>query len=537
MPTLKEPSLAAETLRFSNYPAVKKLEELAKHPFDLTLKGNLSAERLAHFTAESAGYRLLYGTERVTDEVIESLVELTREADILKKMALMQSGSILNFIKGCPSENRQVLHTATRDFFENPNPSKAASTAAKQARREIDKLKSFISELDRKNTMRNLIAIGIGGSDLGPRANYLALKHLQKNGRSVRFISNIDPDDAAMAIKDLDLSKTLVIVISKTGTTLETQSNEEFAREYFKEAGLKPEEHFLSVTSQGSPMDDRNRYLESFYIWDWIGGRYSTTSMVGGVILSFAFGFDTYWEFLKGANAMDKQALNQELNKNIALLGAMLSIWNRNFLHYPTLAFIPYSQALVRYPAHIQQVEMESNGKHIDQNGNPVDFATGMVMWGEPGTNAQHSFYQLIHQGTDIIPLEFVGYKQSQGGLDSKWKGTTLQQKLLSNLFAQAIALATGQESDHPNQQFQGNRPSHMLLAKQLTPFALGALLAYFEHKVAFEGFIWGINSFDQEGVQLGKVLAKKLIDRFADRKNSEPYLLGDAFLKQLDTI
>lgn len=284
-------------------------------------------------------------------------------------------------------------------------------------------------------------------------------------------------------------------------------------------------------------MDDRKRYLESFYIWDWIGGRYSTTSMVGGVMLSFAFGFDVYWDFLRGANAMDKQALNRDFNQNVPLLGALLSVWNRSFLHYPTLALIPYSQALSRYSAHIQQVEMESNGKHIDQGGRQVDFPTGPVIWGEPGTNAQHSFYQLIHQGTDIIPLEFVGFKYSQNGADSQWKGTTLQQKLLSNLFAQAIALAVGQKSDNPNQQFKGNRPSHILLGKQLTPYSLGALLGYFEHKVAFEGFLWGINSFDQEGVQLGKVLAKKLIDRFADPKTSEPYPLGDAFLKQLDTI
>lgn len=284
-------------------------------------------------------------------------------------------------------------------------------------------------------------------------------------------------------------------------------------------------------------MDDKKRYRESFYIWDWIGGRYSTTSMVGAVMLSFAFGFEVYWDLLKGANAMDKSALIPDINKNLPLLGALLSVWNRSFLHYPTLALIPYSQALSRYSAHIQQVEMESNGKHIDQMGRFVDFATGPVIWGEPGTNAQHSFYQLIHQGTDIIPLEFIGYKTSQNNQDNTFQGTSLQQKLLSNLFAQAIALAVGQKSENPNQQFSGNRPSHILLGKQLTPYTLGALLSYFENKVAFEGFVWGINSFDQEGVQLGKVLAKKLIDRFADSKKSAPYPLGDAFLKQLNSI
>jgi len=522
---------------FLQYPAYRKLALLANTPFDLAKEGNLTPARLAHFSGESAGYRLLYGTERVTDEVMQALFELAREAHALEKMAQMQSGAILNFIQGYPSENRTVLHTATRDFFEHPNQGKVALAAAQQAKKEVDKLQSFIAAIDQGKQFTDLVTIGIGGSDLGPRAHYVALQHLLKEGRRVHFISNIDPDDAAMVFKGLNLSKTLVVVVSKTGTTLETQANEAFARAYFTKAALPPEKHFISVTSQGSPMDDKQRYLESFYIWDWVGGRYSTTSMVGGLLLSFAFGFDIYWEFLRGANAMDKAALHSAPDKNLPLLGALLSVWNRNFLHYPTLALIPYSQALSRYSAHIQQVEMESNGKHIDQKGHLVQFATGPVIWGEPGTNAQHSFYQLIHQGTDIIPLEFIGYKLSQCGQDHTLQGTTLQQKLLSNLFAQAIALAVGQKSANPNQQFQGNRPSHILLGKQLTPFTLGALLGYFEHKVAFEGFIWGINSFDQEGVQLGKVLAKKVIDRFADPQHSPAYPLGDAFVKQLETI
>jgi glucose-6-phosphate isomerase len=280
--------------------------------------------------------------------------------------------------------------------------------------------------------------------------------------------------------------------------------------------------------------------LESFYIWDWIGGRYSSTSMVGGVLLAFAFGFDVYYEFLKGANAMDKAALNKDVDHNIPLLGALLAVWNRNFLGYQTLALIPYCRALRRFPAHIQQVAMESNGKHIDRAGNRVSFETGEIIWGEPGTNAQHSFYQLIHQGTSIIPLEFVGFRESQYEDDVLFHETTSQEKLLGNMFAQAIGLATGQRSDNPNKEFDGNRPSHILLGKKLTPFALGALLAYYEHKVAFQGFIWGINSFDQEGVQLGKVLANKIIDRFGalkGRKEAPEYPLGDAFLKHLDTL
>lgn len=521
---------------FPQYASAKRLTQLATQPFDLTAKGNLTPERLSTFVAGACGYRLLYGTERVTEEVMMLLRDLAEEAGALKKMEAMQAGEIINSIDGYPSENRAVLHTATRDFFRDPNKSKSAAEAAKAAQKEVEKLKVFIDKIIKEGFFTDMICIGIGGSDLGPRAHYIALQNLLRPGVNVHFISNVDPDDATSALSGVDLKKTLVVVVSKTGTTLETQANEEFVRARFVDAGLRPEKHFISVSSEGSPMDDPKRYLARFYIWDWIGGRYSTTSMVGGVMLSFAFGFDVYWELLRGVHEMDRTALVKTLDINLPLLGALLSVWNRNFLHYPTLALIPYAQALARYPAHIQQVAMESNGKHIDKNGRQVSFQTGPVIWGEPGTNAQHSFYQLIHQGTDIIPLEFIGFKQSQYGHDHLFKGTSLQQKLLSNLFAQAIALATGQESDNPNKQFQGNRPSHIILGKKLTPYALGALLSYYENKVAFEGFIWGINSFDQEGVQLGKVLANKLIDRFANPKGA-PYPLGDAFIKQLDLL
>lgn len=517
--------------------AGRQLAMLARHPFDLTAPGSLTPERLGTFVGEGGGYRLLYGTERVTDEVMHWLGELAKETEVHEKMSKMQEGGVMNYIQGYPCENRCVLHTATRDFFANPNAGQEALAATRQAKKEVEKLKAFIAALDKDNRFTDLVSIGIGGSDLGPRAHYIALEYLLKTGRHVHFISNVDPDDAAMVMKGLDLNKTLVLVVSKTGTTLETQGNEEFVRACFKDAGVDANQHFVSVTSEGSPMDDKKRYLECFYIWDWIGGRYSTTSMVGGVMLSFAFGFDVFWDFLKGANLMDKQALIHDVKGNLPLLGALIAVWNRTFLGYPTLALIPYSQPLSRYSAHIQQVEMESNGKHIDQQGNLVAYSTGPVIWGEPGTNAQHSFYQLIHQGTDIIPLEFIGYKESQNAQDNTFQGTTLQQKLLSNLFAQAIALATGQNSTNPNQCFEGNRPSHILLGKKLTPHALGALLSYFENKVAFEGFIWGINSFDQEGVQLGKVLAKKLVARFADPQRSEPYPLGDAYVEQLNRL
>lgn len=529
------------TLKFDQFPSVEKLRILAKNPFDLTKEGGLTPERLNKYVGAASGYKLLYGTERIDDNVMAALADLTKEARVLEKMERMQSGEVINFIRGYASDNRAVLHTAVRDFWDNPNQAKAAREATELARKECDKLKAFMAKIDKDNHFTDIIMVAIGGSDLGPRAHYVALQHLLKTGRHVYFISNVDPDDAAAVLRQANLRKSLVVCVSKSGETLETQTNEEFVRDRFVKAGLKPEEHFIAVTSFGSPMDNPKRYLETFHMWDWVGGRFSTSSMVGGVVLSFAFGFDVYWEMLRGANSMDKTALKSDLKDNLPLLGAMLGIWNRNFLDHPILAIVPYSQGLLRYAAHIQQVDMESNGKRIDQNGTAVDFDTGPIIFGEPGTNAQHSYYQLIHQGTTVVPLEFVGYRLSQYQDDFDWKGTNSQEKLLSNLFAQAIALAQGKNDSNPNKVFPGNRPSHILLGKQLTPFSLGALLSYFENKIAFQGFVWDINSFDQEGVALGKVLANKIIDRFAAAKDTkgkhQEYPLGDAYLKQLETL
>lgn len=519
--------------------AYQKLSKLAEHPIDLTQKDLLNAERVAAFKAEGIGFKVLYATERVNEEVLLALKELATQRNAIDQMEQMQSGEIVNYIKGYPSEQRAALHTAVRDFFENPNPAKSAKEAAAVAKKEVEKLKIFLQQIDEEKLFKNLVVIGIGGSELGPKALFLALEYLKKEGRDVFFIGNIDPDNTAQILKDLDLDQTLVCVVSKSGTTLETRVNEEFVRDYYRKAKLDPGKHFIAVTGEGSPMDNPDHYLKSFYIWDWIGGRYSGSSIIGGVILGFAFGFEVYMEFLKGANAMDKAALNRNILQNLPLLIALLEIWNHNFLHIETLAIIPYSQALSRFPAHLQQLEMESNGKQIDRLGHFVDFSTGPIIWGEVGTNAQHSFYQLIHQGKIPIALEFIGFKECQMDQDFESMETSSQEKLLANLFAQAIALAKGQTSENPNQMFLGNRPSHIILGKKLTPFSLGALLALFEHKVAFEGFIWNINSFDQEGVQLGKVLAGRILDRILARKGKEKsaFPLADAYLNELDKL
>jgi glucose-6-phosphate isomerase len=508
---------------FSKTPSFATLRQLAKHPIDLPMI--LTPERIGKMAISGVGFDLLYGTERICSEVLAALFSLAKETKAMEKMAAMQSGEVINKIDGFESENRMVLHTAMRDQFGH-----CQTKAAELAGRELHKLEQFLAKIEGKFT--DIVQIGIGGSDLGPRALAIALQAFHKPGHRAHFISNVDPDDANGVLAGLDLKKTLVVVVSKSGTTLETQTNEEFVRTRMAKMGLNPKDHFIAVTGEKSPMDNPARYLASFYIWDFIGGRYSATSMVGGVTLGFLLGFQGFKEILRGAHEMDLHALTAKPEANLPLLSALLGIWNRNFLGYPTLAVIPYSQALLRFPAHLQQLDMESNGKRIDHTGHPTDFSTGPILWGEPGTNGQHSFYQLIHQGTDIVPLEFIGFQKSQYGHDLQIEHTTSQQKLLSNLFAQSIALAIGQKNPNPNKVFPGNRPNHILLAERLTPSTLGALLAYYEHKVAFQGFIWNINSFDQEGVQLGKTLATKMLSLFAHGGGEFP--LGEAYMEFL---
>ncbi|MCI5126756.1 MAG: glucose-6-phosphate isomerase, partial [Candidatus Electrothrix sp. AR5] len=355
--------------------------------------------------------------------------------------------------------------------------------------------------------------------DLGPRALYLALKRYCRSGRKACFIANVDPDDAAAVLSELDLSRTLINVVSKSGTTLETLTNEELVRSALTAAGLDPARHMIAVTGAGSPMDDPEKYLAAFHMYDYIGGRYSATSMVGGVTLAFALGYENFLELLRGANAVDQAGEQNNITENLPLLMALLGIWNRNFLGYKTVAVLPYSQALLRFPAHLQQCDMESNGKQVSRLGESVQWKTGPIVWGEPGTNGQHAFYQLLHQGSEIVPAEFIGFRQSQYQEDITINGTTSQQKLLANMLAQSLALALGRAHENPNKSFAGNRPSSLLIADRLTPYSMGALLALYENKIALQGFCWNINSFDQEGVQLGKVLANRILSEMAEKK------------------
>ncbi len=320
-----------------------------------------------------------------------------------------------------------------------------------------------------------------------------------------------------------------MLVVSKSGTTLETLANETVIRSALFAAGLDPDRHCLSVTGESSPMDNPQRYLRSFYMYDYIGGRYSSTSMVGAVTLGFSLGYAQLLEFLQGANTMDRAACEKNIRRNVPLLLAMLGVWNHNCLGMDTVAVLPYSQALHRFPAHLQQCDMESNGKSVDRNGAAVAGKTGPIVWGEPGTNGQHAFYQLLHQGTEKTSVEFIGFRKNQRGKDLSMQGTESQQKLVANLLAQSMALAIGRDDENPNKRFSGNRVNGILMADRLTPSTMGALLALYEAKIVFQGFCWNINSFDQEGVQLGKILATEILEVMSEKKKNVP--LADAFL------
>jgi len=507
-------------------PAWGALKSLAERPFNLNSPQALTPARIAALTCRTAGFKLLYATQRIDENTLTALQQLADQSEATSQFLRMKRGTIMNRIVGWPSENRQVLHTASRDLFR-PDPDHAEAT--EQAHRECEKLKIFLDDLDcgritnsKGETFTDLVNVGIGGSDLGPRAIYLALSAFRLDHRRVHFISNVDPDDAAAVLREIDLSRTLVNVVSKSGTTLETMTNEELVRNAYARAGLEPRRHFLAVTGAGSPMDDPERYLRTFHMFDYIGGRYSVTSMVGGLLLGFAVGYENFREFLRGASRIDQAAEEPEIRKNLPLLLALLGIWNRNFLNYPTLAILPYSQALIRFVAHLQQCDMESNGKSINRHGEKVNYQTGPIVWGEPGTNGQHAFYQLIHQGTTIVPAEFIGFLKNQYNEDLRIENATSQEKLVANMLAQVLALACGKADPNPNRTFPGNRPSSLLLAERLTPGAMGELLAIYENKIAFQGFIWNINSFDQEGVQLGKLLAGTMLHHLSAHSEAE---------------
>ena len=487
------------------------------------MSGEQGAERVKNYSVSmTEGLDYNYAAKEVDDTVIDALAKLADEAQLIDKFEALYNGEVIN-----TGENRLVLHHLTRgqlgDKVEADGVDKRTFYVEQQ-----EKIADFANKVHAGEIVNGagekfttVVQIGIGGSDLGPRAMYLALENwAKKNGlfkMEAKFISNVDPDDAAAVLNSIDVAHSIFVLVSKSGTTLETLTNESFVKDSLKNAGLDASKHMIAVTSETSPLAKSDDYLAAFFMDDYIGGRYSSTSAVGGAVLSLAFGPEVFAQFLEGAAAADKSATNKDVRKNAALLDALIGVYERNILGYPATAVLPYSQALSRFPAHLQQLDMESNGKSVNRFGEPVDYVTGPVIFGEPGTNGQHSFYQLLHQGTDIVPLQFIGFKNSQIGTDVVIQDSTSQQKLCANVAAQIVAFACGKSDENRNKNFEGGRPSSIIIGEKLDPKTLGALLAHYENKVMFQGFVWNLNSFDQEGVQLGKVLAKRVLAHETD--------------------
>ena len=483
----------------------KELQEAGKVQLAEAMSGENGAERVKKYSVPMAeGLVYNYGAKQVDDNILDILAKLAEEAQLTEKYEALYNGEMIN-----TGEKRLVLHQLTRGQLGEAVVADGVDKRAFYVEQQT-KIAEFANKVHAGEITNaagekftTVVQIGIGGSDLGPRAIYIALENWAKANNTLKmkaeFISNVDPDDASGVLSKVDVAHSIFVLVSKSGTTLETLTNESFVKDALKKAGLDPSKHMIAV------MDD------------YIGGRYSSTSAVGGAVLSLAFGPEVFAQFLAGAAEEDKLATEKDLLKNPAMLDAVIGVYERNVLGYLDTAVLPYSQALSRFPAHLQQLDMESNGKSVNRFGEPVNYQTGPVIFGEPGTNGQHSFYQLLHQGTDIVPLQFVGFKNNQMDQDVVIQGSTSQQKLCANVAAQIVAFACGKDDENRNKKFEGGRPSSIIIGEKLTPGALGALLSHFENKVMFQGFVWNLNSFDQEGVQLGKVLAKRVLAHETD--------------------
>ncbi|MBR2706556.1 MAG: glucose-6-phosphate isomerase [Mogibacterium sp.] len=482
------------------------------------LAGDAGAKRVREYNVPMAcGLSFNYACRQVDEELLGMLADLAEESDLKGKFRDLYNGGVIN-----TGEKRLVLHHLTRGQLGDD------VTADGKDKREFykgeqDKIAEFANKVhsgeisnEAGEKFTTVVQIGIGGSDLGPRAMYIALDNWARaegcHLMDAHFISNVDPDDAVSVLDAVDAEHSLFILVSKSGTTLETLTNEAFVKDALTDMGLDPSKHMIAVTSETSPLAKSSDYLAAFFMDDYIGGRFSSTSAVGGAVLSLAFGPEVFGSFLSGAAEADRLAACKAPLENAAMLDALIGVYERNILGYETTAVLPYAQALARFPAHLQQADMESNGKSVNRFGEPVAYKTGPVIFGEPGTNGQHSFYQLLHQGKETVPLQFIGFRESQTGRDVDIQGSTSQKKLGANVAAQIVAFACGKEDSDLNRNFDGDRPSSIIVGDRLTPESLGALLAHYENKIMFQGFLWNLNSFDQEGVQLGKLLAKRVL-------------------------
>ena len=519
-------------IRYRNLDAAGSFSALAALP-RVDIAKTLSPVRIRDYSIQlPEGFFFNYAAAPVDAPLLAALQAVADEQQLVEKYRALAAGERMN-----TGEGRLVLHHLARGSLSGPVRVDGEDMGAfyeGERTKAADFAAAVHSGMIRGSTgkeFRTVVQIGIGGSDLGPRAACLALERWARASGNLRmearFISNVDPDDADLTLGKLDLETCLFILVSKSGTTQETLANETLVRNRLEAAGFEPSRHMAAVTSRNSPLAQNPRYMASFYIDDFIGGRYSTSSAVGGVVLSLAFGPEAFASFLKGAHAMDSAALEPSILGNACLLDAMVGLYERNVLMMPFTAILPYAEGLSRFPAHLQQLDMESNGKSVNRFGEKIAYSTGPVVFGEPGTNGQHSFYQLLHQGTDPVPLQFIGFAENQNSEDALSLGTNSRQKLVANLIAQIIAFARGKASTDPNRCFPGGRPSTLLFGRKLGPRQLGALFAYYENKVMFQGFAWNLNSFDQEGVQLGKVLASKVLSVMQGEKTEDEVLMA----------
>jgi glucose-6-phosphate isomerase len=528
---------AAPTLREG--AAWKALESHFAEIKDARLRDLFDAdpERGGRLVADGAGLHLDFSKNRITDETVILLGELARERGVEERREAMFAGEHINI-----SEDRAVLHTALR-MPKGRSLIVDGVDVVQEVHQVLERMSAFAERVrsgewtgHTGRPIRNVVNIGIGGSDLGPVMAYEALRHYSHREMTFRFVSNVDGTDFAESTRDLDPAETLFLVCSKTFTTLETMTNARTAREWVL-AGLGGDEsavakHFVAVSTNAEEVSKFGIATDNrFGFWDWVGGRYSMDSAIG-LSTMLAIGPARFAEMLAGFHAMDEHFREAPLASNMPALMGLLSVWYGDFFGAQTSGVFPYDQYMHRFPAYLQQLTMESNGKHVTLEGARVDYDTGAIFWGEPGTNGQHSFYQLIHQGTRLIPCDFIGFMQSNNPLGDH------HDLLMSNVFAQSEALAFGKTPEQvreegtaepivPHRVMEGNRPSNTILAERLTPQTLGALVALYEHSVFTQGAIWGIDSFDQWGVELGKVLAVAIIPELQSAE--EPRLAHDS--------
>lgn len=488
----------------------------------------ISQENRLEQCSVSAG-RLFYdySRQRVDEQVMGYLLELAQERGLMEKFRQMMSGAHVN-----ETEDRAALHTAARQMSDTPvyDTGRDVIAEIKAVREQIKSFTEAVHQGEIKGStgmpFRDIVVVGIGGSYLGTEFIATALEGYADKGVGLHFLSNVDIDNFGRIASRIVAEATLWIVISKSYTTTETMANLNQAKAFMRERGLKPEKHLVTVTSKGSPGDDPdNPALATFYMFDYIGGRYSVTSAVGGVPLGLYLGWDRFERLLKGAEEMDRHAASAPPAQNAPLLAALLGIWNNNFLGYETQAIVPYASALARFAPHVQQLYMESNGKAVTSKGAPADVETGVIIFGEPGTNAQHSFFQLAHQGRPF-PIDFIGVRRPQfNEYSATSKGVSNHQELWANMIAQSQALAIGSPGERPARSFPGNRPSSTLVLEDLSPENIGRLLSFYEARTVFEAFVWDINPFDQFGVELGKTMASDLRSEIACKNENPDYI------------